>query len=100
MQPSTYMELLRLMGELSSAGERGQRQMLTAILPRLAQMENLPASLIPQLLQILSTGSDRSALTSRQRVQICSDSISLRHRNAELACITDTAAAVSVQHGQ
>ena len=75
MQPSTYMELLRFMGELSSAGEKGQRQMLIAILPRLAQMENLPASLIPQLLQILSTGSDRSALTSRQRVHTCSVSI-------------------------
>ena len=59
MQPGTYVELLRFMGELTSAGERGQRQMLAAVLPRLAQMENLPASLIPQLLQILSTGSDR-----------------------------------------
>ena len=76
MQPSTYMELLRFMGELTRAGEKGQRQMLIAILPKLAQMENLPASLIPQLLQILSTGSDRSALTSRQGVHTCSVSIS------------------------
>ena len=72
MQPSTYMELLRFMGELTSAGEKGQRQMLIAIIPRLAQMENLPASLIPQLLQILSTGSDRSALTSREKMHTCS----------------------------
>jgi hypothetical protein len=47
------------MGELRSAGEKGQRQLLISILPRLAQMENLPASLIPQLLQVLSTSSDR-----------------------------------------
>ena len=59
LQPSTYLELLRLMGELRSAGEKGQRQLLISVLPRLAQMENLPTSLIPQLLQLLSTGSDR-----------------------------------------
>ena len=59
MQPSTYLELLRFLGELRGAGEKGQRQLLVSVLPRLAQMENLPASLIPHLLQILSTGSDR-----------------------------------------
>ncbi len=64
MQPGTYLELLRLMGELRGAGEKGQRQLLISVLPRLAQMENLPTSLIPQLLQLLSTGSDRCATSS------------------------------------
>ena len=62
MQPSTYLELVRFMGELQGGGEKGQRQLLISVLPRLAQMENLPASLIPQLLQILSTGSDRCVI--------------------------------------
>lgn len=63
-QPSTYLELLRFLGELHGSGEKGQRQLLVSVLPRLAQMEYLPASLIPHLLQILSTGSDRCDTSS------------------------------------
>ena len=63
------------MGELKSAGEKGQRQLLISILPRLAQMENLPASLIPQLLQILSTSSDRWRPRSLGSQHMCSSTL-------------------------
>ena len=58
-QPSSYAELMRALGELRHTGERGHRVLLQTVLPRLAQMEALPAALVPQLLQIKGAGEDR-----------------------------------------
>ncbi len=40
-------------------GEKGHRQLLTAVLPRLAQHELPPASIVPQLIQIAAASDDR-----------------------------------------
>jgi hypothetical protein len=50
---------MRALGELRHTGERGHRALLQAVLPRLAQMEALPAALVPQLLQVKGAGEDR-----------------------------------------
>ena len=60
-QPATYPELMRALGELRHTGEKGHRALLQAVLPRLAQMEALPAALVPQLLQVKGAGDDRRA---------------------------------------
>ena len=52
-QVAGYAELIRTLGELHTAGEKGHRQLLTAILPHIALYETLPASLVPQV-RILS----------------------------------------------
>lgn len=46
-------------GELRNGGEKGQKQLLTSVLPRLAQHEVPPASLVPQLIQLASASEDR-----------------------------------------
>ena len=61
-QPTSYLELIRSLGELRTTGEKGHKQLLATILPRLAQFEVLPAQmLVPQLLQLMGTGDDRQA---------------------------------------
>ena len=61
-QPTSYLELIRSLGELRTTGEKGHKQLLATVLPRLAQFEVLPAQmLVPQLLQLMSTGDDRQA---------------------------------------
>ena len=62
VQPSAYAELVHALGELRATGEKGHRHLLAAVLPRLAQMESLPASLVPQLLQVKGAGDDRCCL--------------------------------------
>lgn len=57
---------MRALGELRHTGERGHKALLQTVLPRLAQMEALPAALVPQLLQLKGTGEDRClAVTPR-----------------------------------
>ncbi|KAK9919131.1 hypothetical protein WJX75_009619 [Coccomyxa subellipsoidea] len=59
-EPTSYLELIRFLGELRTTGEKGHKQLLATILPRLAQFEVLPAQmLVPQLLQLMGTGDDR-----------------------------------------
>ena len=59
LQASTYDELVRALGEPRAAGERGGRALLASALPRLAQLEGAPASLVPALLQLAHAGDDR-----------------------------------------
>ena len=46
-------------GELRSVGDKGHRQLLGAVLPRLALYEALPPTLVPQLIQLSSATEDR-----------------------------------------
>lgn len=62
VQPTSYLELVRYLGELRVTGEKGHKQLLATVLPRLAQFGVLPAQLlVPQLLQLMSTTDDRQA---------------------------------------
>ncbi|CAL8471398.1 g10940 [Coccomyxa elongata] len=59
-EPTSYLELVRYLGELRVTGEKGHKQLLATVLPRLAQFGVLPAQLlVPQLLQLMSTTDDR-----------------------------------------
>ena len=49
-------------GELRAVGEKGHKQLLTAVLPKLAQHELPPASLVPQLIQLAAASDDRSGI--------------------------------------
>ena len=62
LQASSYLELVRYLGELRVTGEKGHKQLLATVMPRLMQFGMLPAQLlVPQLLQLLSTSDDRQA---------------------------------------
>ena len=54
-----YLELVRHLGEIASTGDKAHKQLLTAVLPRLAQFETLPASVVPQLIQLANVQDDR-----------------------------------------
>ena len=58
-QPGLAAQSCALAGELRSAGEKGHKQLLGAVLPRLAQYEALPPTLVPQLIQLSSATEDR-----------------------------------------
>lgn len=55
-------------GELRAVGEKGHKQLLLSVLPRLAQHELPPASLVPQLIQLAAATDDRyhTSLTFRE----------------------------------
>lgn len=46
-------------GESRLVGEKGHKTLLTVVLPRLAQYEVVPATLVAQLLQIIGTTDDK-----------------------------------------
>ena len=48
--------------EAKALGEKGQKQLLLGLLPRLAQHEVPPPTLVPQLLQLTAESDDRSTL--------------------------------------
>jgi hypothetical protein len=59
LQPVSYLELVRYLGDVRSTGDKNHKLLLSSILPRLAQMEGLPASLTAQLLQLMGGSDDR-----------------------------------------
>ena len=59
LQPVTYVELVRLLEDAHAQGEKGHRQLLGVVLPRLLQFEVVPPTLVPQLLQFASHIDDR-----------------------------------------
>ena len=50
---------LNAAGELRSVGDKGHKQLLGSVLPRLAQYEALPPTLVPQLIALSAATDDR-----------------------------------------
>lgn len=46
-------------GESRLVGEKGHKTLLSVVLPRLAQYELVPATLVAQLLQLIGTTDDK-----------------------------------------
>lgn len=57
-QGSGFVELLRALGEAKSLGEKGHRNLIGFVLPRLAAFEVLPANMVAQLLQVTASSAD------------------------------------------
>lgn len=57
MQP--FCTIRRSAGESRAIGEKGHRTLLSAVLPRLAQYEIVPATLVAQLLQLIEKTDDK-----------------------------------------
>ena len=57
----SVLKCLRLQssGESRNVGEKGHKTLLELVLPRLAQYEVVPATLVAQLLQIIGTTDDK-----------------------------------------
>ncbi|KAL3136456.1 hypothetical protein ABBQ38_005712 [Trebouxia sp. C0009 RCD-2024] len=61
-EAGTYHELIRALGESRLVGEKGHKTLLSVVLPRLAQYELVPATLVAQLLQIIGTTDDKKVV--------------------------------------
>ena len=53
---------LHTAGEMNTLGEKGMKPLLLGLLPRLAQHELPPATLVPQLIQMAANSDDRCAV--------------------------------------
>ncbi|DBA86816.1 TPA: hypothetical protein ACH3X2_005399 [Trebouxia sp. C0005] len=61
-ESGTYHDLIRALGESRNVGEKGHKTLLELVLPRLAQYEVVPATLVAQLLQIIGTTDDKKVV--------------------------------------
>lgn len=61
-ETGTYHELIRALGESRLVGEKGHKTLLSVVLPRLAQYELVPATLVAQLLQLIGTTDDKKVV--------------------------------------
>ncbi|KAK9807563.1 hypothetical protein WJX72_002624 [[Myrmecia] bisecta] len=56
---ASFTELARALGELRTTGDKGHKQLLGIVLPRLSQYEVLPATIVAQLLQLIQGADDK-----------------------------------------